>query len=60
MTSALDTQEVTTYQPIQYAYMTTVVENTQSILEQIEREPLKWIQSLISYVPTSTIDLTHS
>ena len=60
MTSALDTQEVTTSQPIEDAQVTTVVENTQSVLAQIEREPLKWLQSLISSVLTSTIDLTHS
>ena len=37
-----------------------MVENTQSILAHIELEPLKWLQSLISSVPASTIDLTHS
>ena len=36
-----------------------MVENYQSVLAQIEWEPLKWIQYLISYVPASTIDLTH-
>ena len=60
MTSALDTQEVTTSQPVEDAQVTTVVENTQSILAHIELEPLKWLQSLISSVPASTIELTHS
>ena len=40
--------------------MTTVDENTQFVVAQVKQEPLKCIQSLISYVPTSTIELTHS
>ena len=60
MTSALDTREVTTSQLIEDAQVTTVDDNTQSVLAQIKREPLKWLQYLISYVPASTIDLTHS
>ena len=60
MTSALDTQEVTTSQPAKDAQVTTLVKNTQSVLAQIEREPLKWLESLISSVPSSIIDLTHS
>ena len=60
ITSALDSQEVTTSQPIEDSHVTTVVENTQSVLAQIEWEPLKWIQYLISFVFASTIDLTHS
>ena len=40
--------------------MTTLVQNTQYVLEHIKQEPFKWIESLISYVPASTIDLTHS
>ena len=60
MTLALDTQEVTTSQLVEYAQVTIVDENTQYLLAHIEWEPLKWLQYLISYVPTSTIDLTHS
>ena len=37
-----------------------MIENTQSVLAFIEHEPIKWLQSLISFVPASTIDLTHS
>ena len=59
MTSALDTQEVTTYQPTEDAQVITMVEKAQAIIAQIEREPLKWLQYLISFVPASTIDLTH-
>ena len=60
MTSALDTQEVTTFQPIEDAQVTTVHENTQFVLAQIEQEPLKRLQSLILSIPASTIELTHS
>ena len=60
MTSALETQEVTTSQPTEDAQVIIVVEKTQSVLAQIEREPLKWLESLISSVLASTIDLTHS
>ena len=60
MTSALNNQEVVTSHPIEDAQVTTVNDNIQSILAQIEREPLKWIQYLISFAPASTIDLTHS
>ena len=40
--------------------MTTVNDNIQYVLEKIEKEPLKWIQSLISSSHASTIDLIHS
>ena len=38
MTSTLDTQEVTTSQPAEDAQVTSVVEKTQSVQEQIEKE----------------------
>ena len=60
LTSTLNTQEVATSHPIEDAQATTVNDNIQSVLAQIEQEPLKWIQSLISSTPTSTIELTHS
>ena len=60
MTSALDSQEVTTSQPAEDAQVTTMVEKTQSVQAQVEQEPLKWLESLICSIPTSTIDLTHS
>ena len=60
MTSALDTKEVTTSQPTEDAWVTTVVEKTQYLQAQIEQKPIKWIEYLISSIPTSTIYLTHS
>ena len=60
MTSALDTQEVTTSQLVEDAQVTTVVEKTQSVQAQIEQKPLKCLESLISAIPTYPIDLTHS
>ena len=60
MLSALNTREFATSQPMEDAQVTIVNDNIQSVLAQIEREPLKWIQSLISSSLASTIDLTHS
>ena len=60
LTSTLNTQEVATSHPIEDAQMTTLNDNIQFVLVQVEKEPLKWIQSLISSDLASTIDLTHS
>ena len=60
MTSALDTQEVATSQPAKVAQVNTGVEKTQSVQAQIENKSIKWLESLISSIPTSTIDLNHS
>ena len=47
LTSTLNTQEIATSHPIEDAQVTTVNDNIQSVLAQIEQEPLKWIQSFI-------------
>ena len=60
MTTTLDTQEIATSQPIEDIQVTTMDCNIQYVLSQIEWEPIKWIQYLISYALASTIDLTHS
>ena len=57
MTSALDTQEVTTSQSVEISQVTTVVEKTQLEQTQIEDKLFKKIKISI-LVPT--IDLTHS
>ena len=57
MTSALDTQEVVTYQSAEIAQVTTVVEKTQPEKTQVEDKPLMKMKTSI-HVPT--IDLTHS
>ena len=57
MTSALDTQEVTTSQPAEDAQVTTVVEKTQSEQTQVEEKPFKRLKISI---PVCTIELTHS
>ena len=41
MTSALDTQDITTSQPVEATHVTTVVKKTQSEQTYIEENPFK-------------------
>ena len=59
-TSALDTQEITTSQLAEATQVTTVVEKTQYEQTQIEEKPFKRLNMLVSSIPISIIDLTHS
>ena len=60
MNSALDTQEITTSQPVEAIQVTTVVEKAQSEQTHIEEKPLKKLKVQVSSIPTYTIDLTNS
>ena len=60
MTSALDTQEITTSQPAEATQVTTVVEKDQLEQTQIEEKPFKNLKVQVSSIPTSTIDLSNS
>ena len=59
MTSALDTQEITTPQPTEAAQVITIVEKAQSEKTHIEEKPFKRLKVSVSSIPNSTIDLTH-
>ena len=60
MTSALDTQEIATSQPVEATQVTTVVDKAQSKQTQVEKKPLKELKVQVSSFPASTIDLTNS
>ena len=60
MTSALDTQEVTTPQPTKATQVIIVVQKYQSEQTQIEEKHFKNMKAYVSSILTSTIDLTHS
>ena len=59
MNSALDTQKITTSQPVEATQVTTIVEKAQSRKTQIEEKPFKRLNVQDSSIPTYTIDFTH-
>ena len=60
MTSALDTQEIETSQPVGDTQETIVFDKSQSKQTQVEEKPLKESNLQVPSFPSSTIDLTNS
>ena len=59
MTSALETEEITTSQPAEATQVTTIVEKAQSKQNHIEEKPLKKLKVQVSSIPASTIEFTN-
>ena len=60
MTSALNTQEITSSQAFEATHVTMVVEKSQYEQSQIEEKLFKKLRVQVSSIPASTIDLTNS